>query len=199
MVFGGDGRAKNEVGFGMSAADFAEVGGVVAFELFEAIESGEGLVHAEAKNDVVGRPFGEEVLKVIDVTFRAEAVADFVAGPGEAAEFEVLVRVGEVNEGFEGAGFLKAFDEGVAVEKNAVAFLEVDLGGEGEWEEEQERQKNRSHRRNRSDRSYRSYRSYRTYFLLWFLWWRRAWVMFSRRPPFSTKSFSRRRICWSRR
>jgi len=70
---------------------------------------------------------------VVYVTFWAEAVADFVASPGEAAEFEVLVWMGEVNEGFEGAVFLKAFDEGVAVEENAVAFLEVDLGGEGKW------------------------------------------------------------------
>ena len=86
---------------------------------------------------MVGRPLGEEVLEVIDVTFRAEAVADFIAGPGEAAEFEVFKRVSQLDEGFEGAGFLKAFDEGVAVEENAVAFLEVDLGGEGEWEEEE--------------------------------------------------------------
>jgi len=136
-VFGGDGREESDAGFGMAAADFAEVGLEVALELLDAIESGEGFVHTEAENDVVGWPFGEEVLEVVYVTFGAEAVADFVASPGEAAEFEVLVWMGEVNGGFEGAVFLKAFDEGVAVEENAVAFLEVDLGGEGEWEEEE--------------------------------------------------------------
>ena len=40
-----------------------------------------------------------------------------------------------MDEGFEGAGFLQAFDEGVAVEEDAVAFLEVDLGEGGEGEE----------------------------------------------------------------
>jgi len=58
-VFSGDGREESDAGFGMAAADFAEVGLEVALELLDAIESGEGFVHTEAENDVVGWPFGE--------------------------------------------------------------------------------------------------------------------------------------------
>ena len=54
---------------------------------------------------------------MVDVAFGAKAVAHFVAGPGEAAELQILVGMGQVDEGFEGAGFLQAFDEGVAVEE----------------------------------------------------------------------------------
>ena len=119
----------------MSSPHFTKVDLVVAFELFQTFGTGEGFIHAEAEDDMVGGPLGEEVLEVVDVAFGTQAVADFVAGPSKTAELEFFVWMCQLDEGFEGAGFLKAFDKGVAVEEDAVAFLEVDLGEGGEWEE----------------------------------------------------------------
>jgi len=62
------------------------------------------------------------------VTFGPEAVADFVSGPGEAAEMEVFVGSGELGPGFEVALFEETFDEGVSVEKKGGVFLEGKLG-----------------------------------------------------------------------
>ena len=46
----------------MAATHFAKVGLVVAFELFQTFQTGEGFVHPEAEDDVIGRPLGEEIL-----------------------------------------------------------------------------------------------------------------------------------------
>ena len=66
---------------------------------------------------------------MLDIAFGAEAVADFVARPREAADAEFFIGVSEVQARLEVTGFEQAFDHGVAVEQDSVAGSE--RGGDG--------------------------------------------------------------------
>ena len=119
-AFDGDGRKEDEAGTGVNAFELVEVIGVLLFKIVESGFSGERFVESVSEHDGLGRPLGEEVLHVLGVTFETEAVAHFVARPGEAADFELLVGDGDLEAGFQLTVFEEAFHHGVSVEEDGV-------------------------------------------------------------------------------
>ena len=77
----------------------------------------EGLVHAVAKHHNIRRPLRQQRLQVLDIPLGAEPVADFIAGPREAAHAKLLVRVGKLQMRLQAARLQQPLDHPAAVEQ----------------------------------------------------------------------------------
>ena len=64
---------------------------------------------------------------MIGITFGPQPVADLVSGPGEAAEMQRTVRVGQMNPSLLLTLFQKAFHQRIAVKNHGVFGFEWDL------------------------------------------------------------------------
>ena len=61
------------------------------------------------------------------VTLRPQAVADFIARPGEAAEVQRLSRLGQLDQGFQLPLLREALNHGIAVKEDRIVFLQRHL------------------------------------------------------------------------
>ena len=86
----------------------------------------EGFVEAEKREDDVSTGFLQPIVRRAEVC-RAMADDDFVTGPGEIAEDEIVIGVTLVNVCLKPAGMLETVGERVADDGDVVAGLEFKL------------------------------------------------------------------------
>jgi len=92
-------------------------------EAWEAFGAVERFVESIGSEDDIGFDGREMLMNVAEVV-GAGAQGDFIAGPGEGADDEVVLGEALVKEGFELAGFLHALKEAVADEDDVSAGIE---------------------------------------------------------------------------
>ena len=128
MIFYRDGGEEYESGLWMQPFDLAEKHLVLRPKLRQPCRPGERLIHPVAEHDHLGRPSRKEHLQVLHIAFGARPPSDLVTRPSEAAHPEVFVGMGELQIGFQLAGFEETLDHGVAIEEEGVVLGQGNLG-----------------------------------------------------------------------
>ena len=106
-------------------------GGEAGLEDIDGVDTGEGFVVAEGGEDDVDF-FAGQVLFDRGEIVGARLQIDLVGRPGEVADDELVVGMSEVQEGFEMRKLLRAVEQRVADERDAVALFQLQRQGGGD-------------------------------------------------------------------
>ena len=125
--FHSSGRQDHDSGSRVQSFQLSEQDLPLRTKLRKAFGSGKRFIHSITDHHDLGGPQRQQGFHVVGIPFGPQPVSHLVSGPGEAAEMQRSVRVGQMDPSLQLTVFQKAFHQRIAVADHGVFGFERDL------------------------------------------------------------------------